>query len=715
MRKIKQEENKESIVDIQEKTSQHSTLIFFIVKENNLHYLVPDYELYSCKEIFQAYSCHESYFGLARLYCFESKFEKALETIEKALKISQDTTYKLWELMLKAKTKYHAEIDSMQTKSIFRSFSCCSSVKSHSSIIELLEIIPESVEMLWSCMEISMKGLGNLERPEYYANKIKNLQSYLGYLAWGEIFFRRNEWQKGIDILKQIINTYKSRPEAYLRLWYHYYYNVKDYEQAYTIIFEALIMIKTSESQIFYILFNIYTAKSLFKIKKIKECLNSLQRNFIDSPTYPVFLYEFGKYSTKSEDYFYNGPAIGALQECIRLCNSSRYGLIYYWLAKAYMLGRHHIDAYDTVKLALDYLDPSRTKKMLELKTWIIEIHPNIQKIKKIEEMLSKEFTESDYKKCKDLCNEMKDFHKLTADVLYAKMLWKTGRHEEALKKLYAVSGISTVKMTAHFLLIQYLKEQNEIKCMKTVACEMVVKCKNPQVPAHIWMKVNLLYAKILVKNNKPGKAILILKCMAKILSPMPFADITYTKVLRRASNLQDLTTAYVKTIDSYSPYCYSSYKNSFVTGPSDVREFSQKLIAKEAAPLPISDSRRYKHRKSERNATEEFIPSRIYRTKKTQDYLNEPSEEKKDATILGTPINKYSEFISLSLCSDPTFLYKIAKISISNHILVQDGYCAIKDYIELLKFEKNIQERQKKLDKAEKIKSAICEIKDRY
>jgi hypothetical protein len=37
-------------------------------------------------------------------------------------------------------------------------------------------------------------------------------------------------------------------------------------------------------------------------------------------------------------------------------------------MAKAYMLGRQHIDAYDTVKLALKYLDPSHTKKMIELR-----------------------------------------------------------------------------------------------------------------------------------------------------------------------------------------------------------------------------------------------------------------------------------------------------------------------------------------------------------
>ena len=37
-------------------------------------------------------------------------------------------------------------------------------------------------------------------------------------------------------------------------------------------------------------------------------------------------------------------------------------------MAKAFMISRQHIDAYDTVKLALAHLDPSYTKKMRELK-----------------------------------------------------------------------------------------------------------------------------------------------------------------------------------------------------------------------------------------------------------------------------------------------------------------------------------------------------------
>ena len=57
--------------------------------------MIPDLESFTCKEIFQNSSCHESYFGLARLLCYEGKFSKALDNINKALAIHEDSLYRL--------------------------------------------------------------------------------------------------------------------------------------------------------------------------------------------------------------------------------------------------------------------------------------------------------------------------------------------------------------------------------------------------------------------------------------------------------------------------------------------------------------------------------------------------------------------------------------------------------------------------------------------
>lgn len=693
-----------------EKQDPLSTFVFYLLREKHLQIIIPDFEISSCKEIFSNPSCHEACFGLARLYGLGGKFQRALEFLGMALSYKNDQVYKKWQSTLTVKVTKHFETEAIQPRSIFSGLLCCNAVRSQGSVLEMLQSYPECYESLWGYLELSMKGFAELDHPEHYATKIKDVNSYIGYLAWSEVYFRRNEWQKGLDILKQLVSTYSNRPEAYIKLWYHYYYNVKDYEQADGVMCEAILMITSQEYHNYYILFCAYAAKTLFKLKRIRECLDLLQRKFIENPTYSLFLYMYGRYCAKSDDYMYNGTAIGSLQECIRLCDNGKYGFIYYWLSKAYIQGRQYIEAYETVKLALQYLDPSSSRKVVELRRWMVDIQGSMQKIEEVEKILASDLDSEGLKKCKQICEEVKDFHKLTVDVLYSKMLWKTGRHDEALKKLYAVSGISTVKMNAHFLLLQYLGEQNNLKCMKTIACEMVVKCKNPQVPASIWMKANILYAKILLKNKKPGKAILILKLLAKVLPPIPFVNIAYTKLLQRANNLQDLTSAHHLILPSYNAYIYSTYKNSFKEGSLDAREFSQRLIAEEAAPMPAVIEK-FKQRRSDRTVSEKFHEFRMYSKKRTHEDKEHEIEEKKENTLLGVQIPAAREFKALSICSDPIFLYKIGKIAMENRVSIQDGVCAINDYMELLRFEKDKHKRLKMLEKAQKISFQLSRI----
>ena len=690
--------------NIQEETAKFdicSSLVFFLVKEKDLQSLIPDHEIYACKEIFFNSSCHESRFGLGRLLAYQNQFHAALEYFKLAIEVHPDPLYKQWQTTLWVKVTKLNEIETIETKNFLSQFLCNGINRSRLKVSEMIDIRIRTVENYWAMLEMSTKGEVELEVPEYYAARILEIDRYFGYLAWSSVFFNKNEWQKGLDILKQLILSHSKRPEAYLRLWYHYYYNVKDYEQADCIISEAFLMVNPQDFHEYYILFCIYSAKTLMKLKKTPDYLTLMRNKFMQNPTYPIFLFIYGKYCVKSEDYNYNGTGIGALQECIRLCDNTRLGPIYYWLAKGYMQSRQHIEAYETVKLALAHLNPRHVRKMTELKCWIVDIQPSIEKVEKVEKILAGNFNAEGYKLCKNLCSQVNGLHKITVDILLAKMMWKTGRHDEALKKLYAVSGISTVKMNAHFLLIEYLGLQNNFRCLKNVASEMVAKCKNPQVPAYIWVKANMIYAKILVKNKKPGKAILILKLIAKLLPPIPFASIQYTKFLQRAKDLQDLTSAHAFKAESMNTYNFSSYKNSFIDSSCEVRDMSYKIIAEEAAPLPAL-SLKFASRRSERVVTERVSDVKLYYKKKTQQDKDIEGEFKKDSV-------SSRDMKSLSLCSDPIFLYKIGKIALRHNILLHDGVCAIRDYIELLKFEKERSKALNQAIKAEKVYREIC------
>lgn len=707
IRKTREIENERWITPIIEKQDPLNTFVFFLVREKHLHIMIPDYEVAACKEIFNNPCCHEACFGLARLYGYEGKFHQALEYLSMALSYKNDIIYKIWQSIFTVKITKHIETETIQAKSLFSSLLCCNPIKNHSGVINLLQGCLESCETLWGYMELSLKGFSDLDLPEYYASQIKSLDPYLGYLAWSEVYFRRNEWQKSLEILKKLISTFNYRPEAYIKLWYHYYYSVKDYEQADGVICEALLTVTSSEYHNYYILFCFFSAKTHFKLKRIKHCLYLIQRKYLENPTYSYFLYMYGKYCTKSNDYIYNGAAIGSLHECVRLCDISRYGKIYYWLTKAYIQARQYIEAFYRAKLALQYLGSSSNTKALELRRWMQKIQTGISRIEEIEKILASDFDSEAYRICKKFCDEAKDIHKPTADIIHAKMLWKTGRHEEALKKLYSVSGISTVKMNTHFLLLKFLEEQKSFKCMKTIGCEMVIKCKNPQVPANIWVKANLIYSKILVKNDKPGKAILILKLLAKVLPPMPFANINYTKLLQRAQNLQDLTSAHLKTLQSCNTYNYSSYKNSYLERSIDPREFSQGLIGEEGAPMPFVTEEKIKERGSERRVSEQFRQFKIYSKKITFNDRDIETEEKKE-NIYEAFLVPPREFKLLTVCSDFTFLYKIAKIAFVYNVSHHDGICAIYDYIELIKFERDNEKKIKMMEKADKLKSQL-------
>ena len=75
------------------KVNHLSALVFFSIPDKHLKFLIPDYEQYTCFEMFSATDCHESYFGLARLLTFEGKVTSALEFLDKALNIQDDQLY----------------------------------------------------------------------------------------------------------------------------------------------------------------------------------------------------------------------------------------------------------------------------------------------------------------------------------------------------------------------------------------------------------------------------------------------------------------------------------------------------------------------------------------------------------------------------------------------------------------------------------------------
>jgi tetratricopeptide (TPR) repeat protein len=708
-RKMKEADELE-ILETEEdfKVDLSSPLILFILPENHLKYLIPDFEKTCCRASFESTAVHESMFGLGRLWALEGKFFTSLEYLKRALKQRNDDFYKLWTSVLKV--KIGKDIDSEPVSlNFFQKLWCCSNTRKKNGAIEDLEKLPTSVESSWAMLEIALKGFTEVEKPEFYASRIKEQSEYFGYLAWAEVYLRRNDNDHFSSLSSSLIKKFGSRPESYVKQWKFAYYTLKDYNFAEDVISEAILRINPNNNFQYYVIFCIYLSKVYFKQKRFKECFGFLQRKFVEHPTYPVFLFQFGRLSIKSEDFRFNGAALSALQESLRLCDETRLGDIYYWLSKAFMLARLHDDAFKTATFALELLDRRKLKKINELKSFVNEIKPSMTKIENLNQLLKNEVNCQNFEQLKKICKDIQNFHKLTADVLYAKILWKANRKEEALKKLYSVCGISTVKMTGYFILLKFLKVQNNLKLMKTVASEMIGKCLNPQVPSFIWVKANLIFSKILVKLKKPGKAILLLKTLAKLLPPFPFADIRYTKALQRASSIHDLTEAHLKVIQSYNAYNFATYKNSFIDTFTNSRDFSKKLIEDEEQQANVGIGLSPGQRRQSRIVTEGF--DRSFYNKKVSFDLSIDEKSSKKLKIPELRVNDNSEIMFFTVCSDSKFLYKIGKIALKNSSALTDGICAISDYIELLKFEKSRARVQRRQSKAMKVLEGLLEI----
>ena len=169
----------------------------------------------------------------------------------------------------------------------------------------------------------------------------------------------------------------------------------------------------------------------------------------------------------------------------------------------------------------------------------------------------------------------------------------------------------------------------------------------------------------------------------------MPYANIVYTRTLQKAKTVLQLLNP-----QDINVCLYDSYKNSF----ANIRDFSSKII--DAADAPQPDTQEFKGRRPERTVTEGL---RCF--KKICINLDYGEDEKIDENFLLIPeLSNTNGFIAISVCSNSKFLYLLAKIALKYNICIEDGKCAIQDYIELLKFEKNSKNVEKNQQKAERI-----------
>jgi len=83
------------------------------------------------------------------------------------------------------------------------------------------------VNIKWIRLKIKLYEYKNFDKSDYLLNKardsaleIKSLDSYLGYIAWAEIYLITGKMEKSLEVLQDCIKTEPHKTYAFIRLYH---------------------------------------------------------------------------------------------------------------------------------------------------------------------------------------------------------------------------------------------------------------------------------------------------------------------------------------------------------------------------------------------------------------------------------------------------------------------------------------------------------------
>lgn len=660
--------------------NQNDLFMWFLIKKRKMRDLIPDIEFLKYREICLEMistlgSCCEAHFGLGIMYAHEANFDTALQHIRIALSDNKnDKTYNLWHSVLTA-FRVNSKKRALQAKKV------C-----HSNLhIAILKSDPRAIEVLWALMQLSQSeylkiGL-EIESPQHYASKIYNLDPYYGALSWSDIFLNSVDEIKGENLLKELINNNKKRPEAYLKLWHYYYYHIRDYAKSLNISENAFLNANSNAN--YSVVLSLNYARSLFKAGKVRSCLELLQLEYTKHSLFTVILYHYGRFCVKSKDQHFLGSAIGALEECLNTTSEARHGQIFYWLSKAYLQSEEKLEAFACTKKAIPILsctldkmesedrdyERSLLRKLNELKDIMKDLHIHLISIEMLEKLLDEPPLKLD--ECKLYCSAVKEFDMLEGFIYEAKMWWKSGNSQKAKETLYSKLHMTRVKMKVYLLLVEFYENEGNYDDMLSISKEMVKKCRSPMIPVQVWIKANMIYAKCLIKQNKFHEAILVFKSLAQV-QPIPFIpDVRYTRELQRACTREELDGVLKKISNNCYRYSYLS------SNLADYQLQRSKLVCSKqfCAPVLLGEEEEDMEILSEctkagstDKSDSELVGNRV----------PEPLPKSKISSIpCGDSAN-----IGFSVTTSYMFLYKIGRTCSKYGVFLEEGIHALHDFL---------------------------------
>ncbi|OMJ83637.1 hypothetical protein SteCoe_15361 [Stentor coeruleus] len=520
-----------------------------------------------------------------------------------------------------------------------------------------------------------------IESPHHYAAKIKNIDRYYGYLSWAEVLMRSGNTlskEKAEDILKELTIEFQSRPEAYIKLWY-FYYSTKDFISSLSVAETAFLKLAESSAE-YSVIINLNYARSLFKLEKYRSCFELLQMMYTQNSQYSVYLYHYGRMCLKSKDSVFLGSAIGALEECLKICNFYRHGSVYYWLMIGYMTGGDKVQAYKYAKAGIGLLTNTIEKhglsfgdknyeqkvvhKINEMKNVAKDLHMDILNMEILDKIIENK-DQGKYEEAKLHCKNISKFDKVEGAIFNYKLLLAMGNIDGAMGVLYKSLSLKSLQMKSFFMLADVLVKTQRHGELEKICKDMMKRCKSPMIPVQVWIKTHMVYIKCLLYRKAYEKAILVLKSLAQV-QPSPFIpDLEYTRNLQFATSKDHLVNL------------FENYKRDSLLGDGDI----QNTIFCRAKLL--CSRRNLSSMVIESDSDGEIISAL---EEINENYLNigsrapEPLPKARLSKTPGGDAVNTGFSVSISY----KFLYKIGKIAAMNKICIEDGYCAMHDFLNI-------------------------------
>jgi hypothetical protein len=516
-----------------------------------------------------------------------------------------------------------------------------------------------------------------IQLPKKIATKIKKIDNYYGYLAWAQVLFAEKNKDKALEVLKEMTSLDSTRPEAYYKLW-RYYYDNEMYPESENIAAKAFVKVTSVRYTHYFIIFCISYAKSYIKLGKTRGALELLQQKYIEHPKHAIFLYQYGKFCIKSNEDMYLVCGITALEESLRVCDVSLNGKILYWLGKAFAQNDYPVKAHTLLSKSYDLLGVFQPKKKSEIDSIKAGLNPLVSKLESIESI--KTILKSD-----EIAKKIADTHPIEGLIAFAKSLWKIDK-ESSVGFLLGYKN-SVTRCDYFFLMFSYMKVLKDYKSLKSESKELLKKSKELNIPTSDWIKCHIWQAKALAYCGRPEKAIFLLKCLSKVYPDIPYLEIKYTKNLGKAKTVEEILNTNSIDIDFKQSVHIVSNAYLDALAARAVPLFLQEK-KDEAQIIYASDS--VIDASVIESANVDYDPARFmrptierYNLKRPQLLENTNFASKKLEVLIET--REKSGFAGFSLCSDPEFLMLIGKIAYKHQVEINDGLCALEDYLEIV------------------------------